>query len=49
MHLESGVATNTIPDEAWMFVNFRFAPDRNLREAMTHMREVIGEHEKRHH
>ncbi|PCC83238.1 succinyl-diaminopimelate desuccinylase [Corynebacterium accolens] len=45
VHLESGVATNTIPDEAWMFVNFRFAPDRSLREAMTHMREVIGEHE----
>ncbi len=30
VHLESGVATNTIPDEAWMFVNFRFAPDRSL-------------------
>lgn len=45
VHLESGVATNTIPDEAWMFVNFRFAPDRSLPEAMAHMREVIGEHE----
>ena len=45
VHLESGVATNTIPDEAWMFVNFRFAPDRTAEEALAHMKEVIGEHE----
>ncbi|MDO5032027.1 succinyl-diaminopimelate desuccinylase [Corynebacterium sp.] len=45
VHLEAGVATNTIPDEAWMFVNFRFAPDRSLEEAHAHLREVIGEHE----
>ncbi|MDY5840585.1 MAG: succinyl-diaminopimelate desuccinylase [Corynebacterium camporealensis] len=45
VHLESGVATNTIPDEAWMFVNFRFAPDRSTDEAMEHLLEVIGEHE----
>ena len=45
VHLESGVATNTIPDEAWMFVNFRFAPDRSTEEAMAHLMEVLGEHE----
>lgn len=45
VHLSAGVATNTIPDEAWMFVNFRFAPDRLLEEAMAHVREVIGEHD----
>ena len=44
VHLEAGVATNTIPDEAWMFVNFRFAPDRTAEEALAHMKEVIGEH-----
>ena len=44
VHLEAGVATNTIPDEAWMFVNFRFAPDRTAAEALAHMKEVIGEH-----
>ncbi|MCF4006893.1 succinyl-diaminopimelate desuccinylase [Corynebacterium uropygiale] len=42
VHVESGVATNTIPDDAWMFVNFRFAPDRSLAEAMEHMLDVLG-------
>lgn len=45
VHLEAGVATNTIPDEAWLFVNYRFAPDRSSEEAMAHLREVLGEHE----
>ncbi|MFC5937936.1 succinyl-diaminopimelate desuccinylase [Corynebacterium choanae] len=38
---ESGVATNTIPDQAWMFVNFRFAPDRSVEQALTHLLEVL--------
>ncbi|AHI20373.1 succinyl-diaminopimelate desuccinylase [Corynebacterium casei] len=42
VHLEAGVATNTLPDVAWMFVNFRFAPDRSSDEAMAHMLEVLG-------
>ncbi|WP_145941566.1 succinyl-diaminopimelate desuccinylase [Corynebacterium glyciniphilum] len=42
VHLEAGVATNTIPDEAWMFVNFRFAPDRSGEEALAHTLEVLG-------
>lgn len=42
VHLESGVATNTIPDEAWMFVNFRFAPDRDADEALAHTWDVLG-------
>lgn len=42
VHMESGVATNTIPDLAWMFVNFRFAPDRSVDEAMAHMLEVLN-------
>lgn len=42
VHLEAGVATNTLPDVAWMFVNFRFAPDRSSVEAMAHMLEVLG-------
>lgn len=46
VHVEAGVATNTIPDKAWMFVNFRFAPDRGVEEAMEHMRAVIGEHDR---
>lgn len=42
VRLEAGVATNTLPDVAWMFVNFRFAPDRSSVEAMAHMLEVLG-------
>ncbi|MEY8577868.1 succinyl-diaminopimelate desuccinylase [Corynebacteriaceae bacterium 6-324] len=42
VHLEAGVSTNTLPDVAWMFVNFRFAPDRSSDEAMAHMLEVLG-------
>lgn len=42
VHCESGVATNTIPDEAWMFVNFRFAPDRSVAQALAHMLEVLA-------
>ncbi|RRQ14503.1 succinyl-diaminopimelate desuccinylase [Corynebacterium bovis] len=38
----AGVATNTIPDEAWMFVNFRFAPDRSVEQALDHVWEVLG-------
>lgn len=41
VRLEAGVATNTIPDEAWLFVNFRFAPDRSIDEAMDHLLEVL--------
>lgn len=40
--LEAGVATNTIPDEAVLRVNFRFAPNRGADEAMAHFREVLG-------
>ncbi|HJG45724.1 succinyl-diaminopimelate desuccinylase [Corynebacterium variabile] len=42
VRLESGVATNTIPDEAWLFVNFRFAPDRSGEEALAHTLDVLG-------
>lgn len=41
VHCESGVATNTIPDEAWLFVNFRFAPNRTQEEALAHMLAVL--------
>ncbi|WP_290220215.1 succinyl-diaminopimelate desuccinylase [Corynebacterium atrinae] len=39
--LESFVATNTIPDQAEMFVNFRFAPDRDGQQAQDHLAEVL--------
>lgn len=34
---ESGVANNVIPDEAWMNINFRFAPNRSIEEAIEHV------------
>lgn len=40
--LEGGVATNTLPDEATLTVNFRFAPDRSVEEAKQHLEEVLA-------
>lgn len=40
--LEAGVATNTIPDSAVLKVNYRFAPSRSAKEAMSHLRKVLG-------
>ena len=46
VHLESGIATNVIPDSAWMYVNYRFAPDLSVEQAIDHVIEVLGEHEQ---
>lgn len=40
--MESGVANNVIPDNAWMNINFRFAPDRSIEDATRHVVEVLG-------
>jgi succinyl-diaminopimelate desuccinylase len=42
VHIAGGVAGNVVPDECVVTVNFRFAPDRNLAEAETHVREVFA-------
>lgn len=39
--MRAGVATNTIPDEASLTVNFRFAPDRDPDSALAYMLEVL--------
>jgi succinyl-diaminopimelate desuccinylase len=40
--VSGGVAGNVIPDECVVTVNFRFAPDRSLRQAQDHVRAVFA-------
>lgn len=39
--IEGGVAGNVIPDTAAVTVNFRFAPDRSVEQALRHVHEVL--------
>lgn len=41
--IEGGVATNVIPDECTVIVNYRYAPDRSMEEAEAHVREVFAD------
>ncbi|HWD63224.1 MAG TPA: succinyl-diaminopimelate desuccinylase [Humibacter sp.] len=43
--IRGGVATNVIPDECVVHVNYRFAPSRSGDEAIEHLRELFGEHQ----
>ena len=45
VQISGGVAGNVIPDAAAMHVNYRFAPDKNLDEAVAHVREVFAGYE----
>jgi succinyl-diaminopimelate desuccinylase len=39
--IDGGIAGNVIPDAASVTVNFRFAPDRSVVQALEHVREVF--------
>ncbi|OBK78159.1 succinyl-diaminopimelate desuccinylase [Mycobacterium sp. 1164985.4] len=41
VRIDGGIAGNVIPDAASVTVNFRFAPDRGVDEALHHVREVF--------
>jgi succinyl-diaminopimelate desuccinylase len=42
VRVDGGVAGNVIPDAASVTVNFRFAPDRTVGEALEHVNDVLG-------
>lgn len=42
VRIDGGVAGNVIPDAAAVTVNFRFAPDRSLPEALQHVHDVLA-------
>jgi succinyl-diaminopimelate desuccinylase len=41
VRIDGGVAGNVIPDAASVTVNFRFAPDRGVDDAVAHVHEVL--------
>lgn len=43
--ISGGVAGNVIPDECMVHINYRFAPDRSIDEAVAHMHELFGAHD----
>ncbi len=43
--ISGGIATNVIPDECVITINYRFAPSKSGADAETHLREVFAGHE----
>ena len=45
VRIGGGVAGNVVPDLCTVAVNFRFAPDRSVEQALAHVREVLAPYE----
>jgi succinyl-diaminopimelate desuccinylase len=45
VRIHGGVAGNVVPDLCEIEVNFRFAPDRSVEQAIAHLREVFDGYE----
>ncbi len=45
VQVSGGVAGNVIPDAAALHVNYRFAPNKTLDEAVAHVQELFQEYE----
>jgi succinyl-diaminopimelate desuccinylase len=43
VRVEGGVADNVVPDQAVVVINYRFAPDRSVTEAVEHVRNIVGD------
>jgi len=41
VRIDGGIAGNVIPDNASVTVNFRFAPDRSVEQALQHVHDVL--------
>jgi succinyl-diaminopimelate desuccinylase len=41
VRIDGGIAGNVIPDAASVTVNFRFAPDRSVEQALAHVQDVL--------
>ncbi|KAA0080736.1 succinyl-diaminopimelate desuccinylase [Mycolicibacterium sp. P9-64] len=42
VRIDGGIAGNVIPDAASVTVNFRFAPDRSVEQALAHVQDVLS-------
>jgi succinyl-diaminopimelate desuccinylase len=42
--IEGGIAGNVVPDECVIFINHRFAPDRDVPAAEAYLRELFAGH-----
>ncbi|TQK28396.1 succinyl-diaminopimelate desuccinylase [Arthrobacter sp. SLBN-53] len=42
VRIDGGIAGNVIPDAASVTINFRFAPDRSVEQAVAHVHEVLA-------